>query len=255
MKGIKVLLKQEVANYKKPSSFQLKESYPLPPYSTVIGMVHYLCDFDEYKPMKISIQGKYRSKTNDFFTRYEFKNAMKYDKSRHNIMVGEFGISKGVATSELLVDVELLLHIVPEDQELVNKIYESLKFPREYPSLGRREDLAVFEEVSIGEINKVELTDDKSVRTGYSIYVPIDTYNRDMSINSYTRTSIDKFKRGTVYNLTKNYELINYGSKNNTKYFRHWNKIKVIYGCDLNVNEDTIVYMDNTDDKNLVILA
>lgn len=66
MKGIKVLLKQEVANYKKPSSFQLKESYPLPPYSTVIGMVHYLCDFDEYKPMKISIQGKYRSKTNDF---------------------------------------------------------------------------------------------------------------------------------------------------------------------------------------------
>ena len=85
--------------------------------------------------------------------------------------------------------------------------------------------------------------------------MPIDTYNRDMSINSYTRTSIDKFKRGTVYNLTKNYELINYGSKNNTKYFRHWNKIKVIYGCDLNVNEDTIVYMDNTDDKNLVILA
>ncbi len=34
-----------MVNYRVPTSFQLKESYPLPPYSTVIGMVHSLCNF------------------------------------------------------------------------------------------------------------------------------------------------------------------------------------------------------------------
>ena len=73
MKAIKLKLYQNMVNYKVPTSFQLKESYPLPPYSTVIGMVHSLCDFKEYKPMKISISGNYFSKVNDLYTRYEFK--------------------------------------------------------------------------------------------------------------------------------------------------------------------------------------
>jgi len=49
MKGVRVKIYQEVANYKKPTSSQLKETYPLPPYSTVIGMVHSLCGFTEYQ--------------------------------------------------------------------------------------------------------------------------------------------------------------------------------------------------------------
>ena len=97
MKAIRVELWQDMVNYKKPTSFQLKETYPLPPYSTVIGMVHRLCGYDEYKDMKISIQGKYFSKVNDLCTRYEFKNGMTYDKTRHNIKVGECGVSRGVS--------------------------------------------------------------------------------------------------------------------------------------------------------------
>ena len=65
MKAIKLRLYQNMANYKVATSFQLKETYPLPPYSTVIGMVHSLCDFKEYHPMKISISGNYFSKVND----------------------------------------------------------------------------------------------------------------------------------------------------------------------------------------------
>ena len=63
--------------------------------------------------MDVSIQGKYFSKVNDLYTRYEFNNGMKYDKGRHQIQVGEYGVGRGVATAELLVDVELLLHIIP----------------------------------------------------------------------------------------------------------------------------------------------
>ena len=154
MKGIRLKLSQDTVNYKKPSSFQLKETYPLPPYSTVIGMIHNLCGFNQYHPMQISVQGKHFSKVNDLFTRYEFKSGMPYDSARHQLKVNEFGVSKGVATVELLVDVELMLHIVPEDQELVPNIYDCLVKPPEYPSLGRREDLVVIKEVKLTEIRE-----------------------------------------------------------------------------------------------------
>ena len=80
MKAIRVKLWQDMVNYKKPTSFQLKETYPLPPYSTIIGMIHSLCGYDEYKEMKISVQGKYFSKVNDLYTRYEF-SPNKYEEN------------------------------------------------------------------------------------------------------------------------------------------------------------------------------
>ena len=109
MKAIRIKIEQELVNYKVPTSFQLKETYPLPPYSTVIGMVHFACGYTEYKEMDVSIQGKYHSKVNDLFTRYEFKPAMKYEAGRHQLETDGFGIGRGVATTELLTEVELLL--------------------------------------------------------------------------------------------------------------------------------------------------
>ncbi|EUJ32650.1 CRISPR-associated protein Cas5 [Listeria cornellensis] len=122
MKAIRIKLWQDLVNYKKPTSFQLKETYPLPPYSTVIGMVHTMCGFTSYHPMEISIQGKYFSKVNDLYTRYEFKNGMRYDEKRHQLKVGDYGVGRGIATAELLVDVELLLHVIPEDQAWWNRL-------------------------------------------------------------------------------------------------------------------------------------
>jgi len=73
VKAIKITARQTLASYRKPSSMQIKESYPLPPYSTVIGMIHTACGFQEYVDMSISIQGSYYSKVNELYTRYEFK--------------------------------------------------------------------------------------------------------------------------------------------------------------------------------------
>ncbi|WP_036728274.1 CRISPR-associated protein Cas5 [Peptoniphilus mikwangii] len=252
MKAIKIKLRQESANYKKPNSFQLKESYPLPPYSTIIGMVHNMCNYDEYKPMDISVQGAYRSKTNDLFTRYEFKNAMKYEKGRHDIKVGEFGITRGIATTELLVDIELLIHIVPENQALIEEIYNAFIFPREYVSLGRREDLVVIEEVKIVEFEEVILEKSIKLRKGYGIYIPFEKFSENIKIG-HIKTDIPKEYRGTMYNITKNYELKNYGSKKSPKIFRDWNKVKVIYGSDINIGSKNKVYIDKDDD--ILILA
>ncbi len=251
MKAIRLKIFQNLVNYKLPTSFQLKETYPLPPYSTVIGMVHNACEYTEYVPMKVSVQGKYHSKVNDLMTRYEFKPGMNFDKSRHQLNVDGFGIGRGVSTVELLSEVELLIHIVPENQELIEEICEKLTYPHEYLSLGRREDLIVFGELpKIVEVEETELEEDLSIKNSYSAYIPIEILKEEaVKIGSKEGVKIS----GTVYKLTKDYEIKNYGTAKSPKNFRVWNKIKVVYGSDITGLEEENVYVD--EDKNLVFLA
>lgn len=240
MRGIRLRLFQEIANYKKPASFQLKETYPLPPYSTVIGMIHNMCKYTTYHPMQVSIQGKYFSKVNDLFTRYEFKNGMTYDKTRHQLKVNNFGISRGIGTAELLVDVELMLHIVPEDQSLVDEIYDSLKMPFEYSSLGRREDLAVIKEVKVVEIQEKHIKDSEELSCGYGAYIPVSYLNDNIEIDSIDGIAYS----GTCYRLNKNYELINYGAANSPKVFRKWETVEVIYAHNVTMKFESTFYKD-----------
>ena len=251
MKAIRLKIFQNLVNYKLPTSFQLKETYPLPPYSTVIGMVHNACEYTEYVPMRVSVQGKYHSKVNDLMTRYEFKPGMSFDKSRHQLNVDGFGIGRGVSTVELLSEVELLIHIVPENQELVEEICEKLTYPHEYLSLGRREDLIVFGELpKIVEVEETELEEDLSIKNSYSAYIPIGIL-KDEAVKIGSREGVKI--SGTVYKLTKDYEIKNYGTAKSPKNLRVWNKIKVVYGSDVTGLEEENVYVD--EDKNLVFLA
>lgn len=219
MKGIRLKLYQNMPNYKKPLSFQLKETYPLPPYSTVIGMVHRLCDFKEYNEMDISIQGNYISKINDLWTRYEGFSS--YDLKRHQVkMPGEknnsfVGMTKGISTAELLIDVELLIHIVPKNQDMqvIEFIYNSIKKPREYISIGRHEDIARLDEIKIVEITEIELED--SYQMKYDAYIPYEYIKKSpMRFENYS---------GTVYNINKVYT-----KPPKTKH-RQWVRIKVVH--------------------------
>jgi CRISPR-associated protein Cas5t len=250
MKGIRLKIKQDMVNYKKPTSFQLKETYPLPPYSTVIGMVHNLCQFNEYYPMQISIQGRHFSKVNDLFTRYEFKNGMTYDATRHQLKVGDFGISKGIGYIELLVDVELMIHIVPEDEKILQVIYDNFMKPFEYPSLGRREDLAIIEEVKKINIDKEIIPKGGSLKPGYGAYIPLDYIKQDY----VSMKEVDGLEyTGTYYRLNKIYNLIDYGTKNRPKIFREWDTVDVIYGRDISMKRKRPFYID--EDNNFVFLA
>ena len=252
MKSIRLKLKQNLVNYKLPTSFQLKETYPLPPYSTVIGMVHNTCNYIEYKPMKISVQGKYHSKVNDLATRYEFKNGMTFDASRHQIKVGEYGISRGVSNVELLSDVELVIHIVPEDENLIEEIFNAFKAPREYISLGRREDLVVVDEVKIVEISEERIKDENlRIDRDYRAYVPVEIIDKK---KVFVEGNVDTIQyKGTMYNLTKDYVSVNYGSTKSPKFFRKWNKVKVHYVSNIVASRRRAITVD--EDRYMVFLA
>lgn len=201
MKAIKLIARQTLASYRKPSSMQIKESYPLPPYSTVVGMIHNACGFLEYVDMDISIQGSYHSKVYDLYTRYEFKPGF-YDKTRHSIEVTSkegksTGLTVGPANVELLTKVELIIHIVPKQEEKIQEIYEGLKKPKEYLSLGRREDLLVIEKIEKVDIEETIL--EKDYKLEQDAYVPLDCID--------TQENGDSDDISTIYKLNKKYAI------------------------------------------------
>lgn len=224
MKAIRIEAYQNMPCYRKASSFRLRETYPLPPYSTVIGMVHRACGFAEYKEMRISVQGEYCSMVTDLYTHYEFnpvENGKKESKDyvdRYNI--GYFSkdnthhrINRGTGNHELLTDVSLLLHICPEDQTIMDILYKGLKSPSCYPSLGRWEDLIRFDSLEICEVME-NIKCDASITLKRNAYIPLAFYNED----DYNNVS------GTRYIINKNYTI--------TPKSRHrrWdNQIEVIY--------------------------
>lgn len=234
MKAIKLKLYQNMVNYKVPTSFQLKESYPLPPYSTVIGMVHSLCDFKEYKPMKISISGNYFSKVNNLYTRHEFNNS-------DNVI-------KGPATIELLVDVNLTIHIIPEDQseEFLNMIFEAFKYPREYPSLGRREDIVLIKDVKIVDVEKKKLERDLSNGEEDFAYIPVNFIQEKLVNYGDKKSGMNIY--GTRYELTKNYTSDNIGTEDKPQMIRFWKKEEVIYSSNIKGFKRREVPVD-TDDE------
>lgn len=219
MEVIRLKLYQNMVNYRIPNSFQLKESYPLPPPSTVIGMVHRLSKFEEYHPMDVSIQGKYHSKVNDLATIYEFGNQY-FEKNRHQLKVDDYyGVTRGVGTTELLVDVELLIHI-RLDEDIRDRVYEALKFPYEYPSLGRREDLARIDEIELVKIRR-ELGD-KIKKTNYKRYIALE----DIEKLNRSFETVRSRQPGSKYKLNKNYELVDFGGG---RIYRKWNRVESIY--------------------------
>ena len=205
MKAIRVTAYQNMPCYRKPASFVLKESYPLPPYSGVIGMIHAACSFEDYVDMDVSIQGEHYCETSELYTKYEFNRNMSYEKpkpgkqARHNVKMtdGEhdYGMSRGIGNIELLVDVYLLLHIVPKDEAMLETIRQGLENPKNYLSLGRWEDILRIDSVELTELAEETLED--------GIFLPYDAYIPKTRENKFTGGEISF--SGTMYRLNKKY--------------------------------------------------
>lgn len=201
-KVIRLQCFQNLANYRKPSSFIIKETYPLPPYSTVLGMIHAACGFQEYHPMQLSIQGTNKGTISELYTRYSFSAGGKYEEGRHQICIEEgnerYGIFKGIANVELVCENHMVIHILPEPDDF-DLVYQSLKHPKRYLSLGRYEDILDIERVDI-----VNISLEEEVEFTMDMYVPVDT------------DGIEN-RMATIYTLTKEYEITKQG-------FRRWKK-------------------------------
>ena len=136
---LKIKLHQEIAVYRNPVTMEIIESYPLPPPSTVLGMLHcMLGEFDSDRRVDLSIQGSYGALLRDY------QHYKKFGMNRpYPIVVN------------ILHDVRLTLHIKAEDT-LLKRIEEAILFPSYYPYLGRAEDLVKFESIDLVKVDEFD---------------------------------------------------------------------------------------------------
>lgn len=297
MKAIRLHIKQNSANYRREETIDCRMTYPLPPYSTVIGTIHKACSYTEYHPMQISIQGKYGSLKRKVVREDCFLNSLpddrgiliklenpnmlssayqivaKAQKAQGNSFEKETTIdivdrellneyqslkrtkrridqsnsrfrtlTKIPRYTELLCDVELVIHIVSDDTTL-NDIMENIC---NLTSIGRSEDF-----VHIIECVEVELKEDyPTIRNKeYSAYIPLEIIeeNKDFIF----RDTEFLPKGGTKFLLNKKYSVENIKDGFRKRVF---DKVPVIYSKKFKIKSSCNgIYFDDADGKSYAV--
>lgn len=197
MRALRLDLFQETVCYKKPFVLKISETYPLPPYSTINGMLHKLLDAKEYIPINISIQGSYESIVNNYQTTYFYKKKE---------------VTTMPMNQHMLLNVKLMIHINAQD-DILDKIYERFLNLDEHLSLGRKEDLVRIDDIKFVDVKKYEVDNDSE--EDYDNY-ELSQYDIKMPI--YVPKAKDYDLSGISYRLN-NYYLNE----------RSWNKIDTLY--------------------------
>ena len=122
MKALRIKAFQETACYTKPFANKVTETYPLPPYSTVKGMIHALLNANEYIPFSLSIQGDYESMIIDYRKTYFVKKRefnMPIIMDGLNIPVPKHSSMESMPLyTHMLYNVDLVIHVTAEEEIL-----------------------------------------------------------------------------------------------------------------------------------------
>jgi CRISPR-associated protein Cas5t len=209
MKALRMKLFQETACYKKPFASKVAETYPLPPYSTIKGMIHAWIQADRFIPMRLSIQGQYEAKLLDYQRYYFFKKKemTSFPLVTDGIRDVDFSYDRNEMTTmpmytHLLYWVELLIHVEAEE-EILTKLIEAIETGSGPYSLGRWEDLVRIDEYKLVNVRELEKEQDLQ----YNAYIP--------------QHLLDEEIRYIPYELNWKYDIING--------IRQWEKVHVGY--------------------------
>lgn len=208
MKALRLELYQQMACYKKPIAFKVAETYPLPPHSTIKGMLHAILEADRFIEMQLSIQGNYDTLVTDYQTHYFFKK----DKTNEFVLnLDGLGMEKEMSDitsmpiyTHMLYDVKLLIHVQAEDS-ILEQLKERITNSDVHLSLGRWEDLVRIDNCQIVDLVKPDKP------------MILSDYHRYIDLEDLQKSHISFFP----YRLNWKYEILN-GS-------RIWQKLNVGY--------------------------
>lgn len=221
MKGLKLKIYQETACYKKPFAFKVTETYPLPPYSTVIGMLHKVIEAKagEYIQMDISIQGSYESIINSY-------NTTRFYKSND--------VTSMPLNVHMLLGVNLIIHIHSEEKTL-DRIINCFRDTAEVFNLGRREDLLRLDSIKKVSIEEIEYN--RRLRNSFLL-----------KQNCYVPKKYDYNISGINYKLNKKYTISNN--------LRKWEKISSVFvEKGEAISNGTYLLDDDSDGRDIVFFA
>ncbi|MFC7394018.1 type I-B CRISPR-associated protein Cas5b [Scopulibacillus cellulosilyticus] len=207
MKALRLKCFQETACYTKPFASKVAETYPLPPYSTVKGMIHAVMNATELIPFSLSVQGDFETRIVDYRKTYMVK------KKGFAMPIIMDGLSSDVPVydnktmtsmplyTHMLYNVNLIIHVRAEE-DLLEKMLVAFQNNDQHLSLGRYEDLLRLDDVEI-----VELEECEGAELTNNIYIPVYYLNENISGIPYQLNWIYNIKDG----------------------LREWEKIKVKY--------------------------
>lgn len=178
MKLLRIKGFQETACFKKPFAFKVGETYPLPPFSTVKGMLHSVLGATSYIPFQLSIQGKSESMLIDYQRKYMYKPKAKtkiypLTLTTEGLAVDVPELDSTLITTmpmyeHLLYNFEFVLHVGAEEA-ILEKLYHTLETLDNALVLGRGEDVVRIDGVEMVEVEKGDVEE-----TAYHQFVPID---------------------------------------------------------------------------------
>ena len=173
MKALRIKAFQETACYTKPYANKVTETYPLPPYATVKGMIHAVLKAEELIPMSLSIQGDYETIIVDYRKTYFF------GKKEFNMPIILDGLAVDTPTfskmtsmplyTHMLYNINLVIHVQAEEP-ILQSIYEAFKENDSHVALGRHEDLLRIDEVSYVALKPLDLIAGTNLK--HAMFIP-----------------------------------------------------------------------------------
>jgi len=159
MECLRVKLYTPTGIFKNPLSLKGIEIYPLPPYSTVIGLIYRAMGKKwQGEHFQISIQGDYEAIYRDYvwFKKYDFKKRK---------------LEKLPLQVPILYNLWLLIHI-KASEELLNEIESGLKKPKELLFLSGGEYPVKVEEVKRVKCFEKSFSEEDNITLNYHAYIP-----------------------------------------------------------------------------------
>jgi len=164
MKLLKLKIYQPTAHYRIPFTFARRHTYPIPPYSTVIGLICNVLGIENQKDgsfeklkngLSLAIYGKYESLTREYvwfrgLNKEAHNERFGFPENRIIDQIPEHPGGQIPTRIDVLENVRLLIYIKHEDENFLKEIEGAFKNPKERNCpihLGRAEDLVVFEEI------------------------------------------------------------------------------------------------------------
>jgi CRISPR-associated protein Cas5t len=171
MKVLKLKIFQPTAHYRIPFTFARRHTYPIPPYSTVIGLICNILGIENqenenFKKLKnglsLAIYGKYESLNREYvWFRSLNKEAhirrFSYSENRFIDQIPEHPGGQIPTRIDVLENVNLLIYIKHNEENFLFEIKNNIENPQKRISiihLGRAEDLVILKAIEIIDIEK-----------------------------------------------------------------------------------------------------
>lgn len=176
MNLLKIKAFQPFACYRKPFSYGFWDTFPLPPFSTILGWVHWVLgesDRQEKLPINIGVAGQFETIT------YDLQTLIKFDRKRGKegeIVLEDF--NKALSNTPTYVanvtNIHHRIYLKMEDEYMERFADQAMQI--NFPSLGRYEDLMRIDSIDFITPEFIEIGGlDEPISVDYGIYLRPET--------------------------------------------------------------------------------